>query len=49
MREAEQVATARRYIGNNPVKARLARTPEEWPWSGARAASPLNARERKEA
>ena len=25
-----------RYIENNPVKAGLARTPEEWPWTSAR-------------
>jgi len=28
----------RRYIENNPVKARLAVTPEDFPWSSAKAA-----------
>ena len=41
MRDEEQEAKARSYIANNPVKARLVRTPAEWPWSGARAAGPL--------
>jgi len=27
---------ARKYIENNPVKAMLVRTPEEWQWSSAR-------------
>jgi REP element-mobilizing transposase RayT len=39
----------RRYIRNNPVKAKLCRTPEDWPWSsahlGVRQASGLPIRE----
>jgi hypothetical protein len=27
------------YIENNPVAARLCRSPEEWPWSSARLRS----------
>ncbi len=29
--------TAMRYLAFNPVRARLSRTPEDWPWSSARA------------
>lgn len=36
MRDEEQELKAVRYIENNPVKARLCRTPEEWPFSSAR-------------
>lgn len=36
MRDAEQKLKAIRYIENNPVKARLCRAPEEWPFSSAR-------------
>ncbi len=36
MRDAEQLARARRYIEQNPVKAGLVREPKDWPWSSAR-------------
>ncbi|HXC98764.1 MAG TPA: hypothetical protein VN048_05440 [Verrucomicrobiae bacterium] len=36
MRDEEQERTAIRYIENNPVKAHLCRSPEEWPCSSAR-------------
>jgi len=36
MRDEEQERTAIRYIENNPVKARLSRAKEEWPFSSAR-------------
>lgn len=36
MRDEEQVRKAIRYIENNPVKARLCRAPEEWPFGSAR-------------
>ncbi len=36
MREAEQTRKAIRYIENNPVKSKLCRAPEEWPFSSAR-------------
>jgi REP element-mobilizing transposase RayT len=34
-RDPEQSSNIRRYIRRNPVKAGLAATPEEWPWSSA--------------
>jgi putative transposase len=40
MRDAEQTRKAVRYIENNPVKAKLCRTPEEWPFSSARFRDP---------
>ncbi len=40
MRDAEQTRKAIRYIENNPVKARLCRAPEEWPFSSARFRDP---------
>jgi type I restriction enzyme R subunit/putative DNA methylase len=36
MRDEEQEKTAIRYIEANPVKAKLCRTPEQWPFSSAR-------------
>jgi putative transposase len=36
MRDEEQERTAIRYIESNPVKARLCRSPEEWPCGSAR-------------
>jgi putative transposase len=36
MRDEEQERTAIRYIENNPVKARLCPSPEEWPCGSAR-------------
>jgi REP element-mobilizing transposase RayT len=35
IRDDEEKARIRRYIRNNPVKARLCRAPEEWRWSSA--------------
>lgn len=40
IRDAEHLLNARRYIEANPVKAGLARSPEEWPWSSAAAILP---------
>ena len=40
MRDEEQTRRAVRYIENNPVKARLCRTPEEWPFNSARFRDP---------
>jgi len=36
MRDEAQEQTAIRYLENNPVKAGLCRTPEDWPFSSAR-------------
>jgi menaquinone-specific isochorismate synthase/putative DNA methylase len=36
MRDDAHELKTRRYIENNPVKARLVREPEQWPWSSAR-------------
>jgi putative transposase len=36
MRDGEHESKARRYIEANPVKAKLLRSPREWPWSSAR-------------
>lgn len=36
MRDAIHEVTTRRYIENNPTKARLVRDPKAWPWSSAR-------------
>ena len=36
MRDADQERRAIRYIENNPVKAGLVRSPDEWPWSSRR-------------
>ena len=41
MRDDDQVRKAIRYIENNPVKAKLCRAPEEWPFSSARFRDPL--------
>jgi putative transposase len=35
VRDAEEYAQFRRYIHDNPVKAGLASTPEQWPYSSA--------------
>ena len=35
VRDDEEKARIRRYIRNNPVKAGLCRSPEEWRWSSA--------------
>jgi REP element-mobilizing transposase RayT len=40
MRAEEQNIRAVRYIENNPVKARLCRAPEAWPFSSARFRDP---------
>ena len=40
MRDAEQTVKAVRYIENNPVKAKLCRAPEDWPFSSARFRNP---------
>jgi REP element-mobilizing transposase RayT len=40
MRDDEQKRKAIRYIENNPVKARLCRTPEEWTFSSVRFRDP---------
>jgi REP element-mobilizing transposase RayT len=36
MRDEDQLLTARRYIEQNPVKAKLVLQSSHWPWSGAR-------------
>jgi hypothetical protein len=36
MRDKEQEKKAMRYFENNPVKSRLCRAPEDWPFSSAR-------------
>jgi len=36
MRDKERERKAIRYIENNPVKSKLCRTPEDWPFSSAR-------------
>ena len=36
MRDEAHATRTRRYIENNPVKARLVREPGQWPWSSAR-------------
>ena len=36
VRDAGQFARTKMYIENNPVKARLCATPEDWLWSSAR-------------
>lgn len=40
MRDEEQKRKAVRYIENNPVKAKLCRTPADWPFSSARFRDP---------
>lgn len=40
MRNSDQTKKAIRYIENNPVKAKLCRTPEDWPFSSARFRDP---------
>jgi putative transposase len=40
MRNEEQTKKAIRYIESNPVKAKLSRAPEEWPFSSARFRDP---------
>lgn len=40
MRDEKQTQKAVRYIENNPVKAKLCRLPEEWPFSSARFRDP---------
>jgi REP element-mobilizing transposase RayT len=40
MRDEAQTRKAIRYIENNPVKAKLCRAPEEWPFSSARFRDP---------
>jgi REP element-mobilizing transposase RayT len=40
MRDREQARKTTRYIENNPVKAKLCRAPEEWPFSSARFRDP---------
>jgi REP element-mobilizing transposase RayT len=35
VRDADEFRRVQRYIENNPVKAGLAATPEEYPWSSA--------------
>jgi hypothetical protein len=36
MRDEEQERKAVRYIENNPIKAKLSRISEEWPFSSAK-------------
>jgi len=36
MRDGEHERRTRRYIENNPTKARLVASPQHWPWSSAR-------------
>ena len=36
IRDSEHEACVRRYIENNPTKAKLVEAPKEWPWSSAR-------------
>ncbi|MFM8392795.1 MAG: transposase, partial [Acidobacteriota bacterium] len=36
IRDQTHLSTVRSYIRNNPVKAGLCATPEEWPWGSAR-------------
>ena len=36
MRDCEHEGRTRRYIENNPTKARLVGSPKDWPWSSAR-------------
>ena len=36
MRDAQHTLKTRRYIENNPVKARMVCEPAKWPWSSAR-------------
>jgi len=36
MRDGEHESKTRRYIENNPTKAKLVASPKEWPWSSAR-------------
>jgi putative DNA methylase len=36
IRDEDHFRRVVRYIENNPVQARLVRTPEEWPWCSAR-------------
>ena len=40
MRNEEQKRKAIHYIENNPVKAKLCRSSEEWPFSSARFRNP---------
>jgi REP element-mobilizing transposase RayT len=40
IRDQEHYRRVVRYIENNPVKAKLVRTPEEWLWSSARYRGP---------
>jgi len=36
IRDQKHLSTVQRYIRNNPVKAGLCATPEDWPWGSAR-------------
>ncbi len=36
MRDGEHESKTRRYIENNPTKAKLVASPKEWPWGSAR-------------
>jgi REP element-mobilizing transposase RayT len=36
MRDGGHEIKTKRYIENNPTKARLVKSPQEWPWSSAR-------------
>ena len=40
IRDVEHLRQARRYIENNPTKAKLVLDPAEWPWSSAHARVP---------
>ncbi|MBP6002438.1 MAG: hypothetical protein KA746_03280 [Pyrinomonadaceae bacterium] len=35
IRDQRHFASTIKYIEQNPVKARLCRTPDEWPWGSA--------------
>jgi hypothetical protein len=40
VRDEEELRRIRRYIENNPVRAALCATPEQYPWSSASAQAP---------
>ena len=40
IRDEAHLHSAVRYLDRNPVKARLCKSPEDWPWSSARLGTP---------
>ena len=40
IRDEAHLTAVRKYIENNPVSARLAERPEDWPWGSARLKTP---------